>query len=140
MATAIMLFVSNAQLEINRQFHVDSALSGIEFCQHVYEALELKGHVSAIGGRMRLQFTYQLLKNDILLDELETPLATLGIADGSQIALKVSVVQIAHNRVSAPVGYRAEGSLDDIIPLPILKRLLAEAFGHLKAIEQIDER
>lgn len=142
----IELWVFNTALAIRYRLIVESYISGKTLCHYVYDALELPNDVLAIGGQTGLQFTYQLVMNSQstddndrraqIIDGQECSIAELGIYDGTQLELQISIAQIGSNRVSVPAVYRGDEDEvkeqdENFIPRALKRRLLKKAFGHL---------
>lgn len=125
------LFISNSDLALNRQVEVEATMKGVDLSEYIHKALELKESVSALGGRMRLDITYQLFQENSRLDESEQSLADLGVVHNASIQIRIFVTQRVGHRVSTPVDYRHSNETESLIPSRILKRLLRTAFSHL---------
>jgi len=130
--TEMTLSIANPHLDLNRQIQVEATMSGVALSVYVHKALALKESVSALDGKMCLEISYQLFKEDTRLDTSEQSLAELGVGDRTSIELRVLVTQkIVVCRGSPPVDYRSDDEETAPIPPAILNRLLQKAFGHL---------
>lgn len=122
----IELYVRNKELSVAHVIAVSENSTGQQLERQVHKDLALPDDETRFNGAVGARFRYQLKHAERQIPANNTPLAELGIKDGSTIDLEVQVEWVGPSGPSPTVTYRGDPSSGSA---PALKQF--SVFAHL---------
>lgn len=122
----IELYVRNKELSVAHVIAVPENSTGQQLERQVHKDLALPDDETRFNGAVGARFRYQLKHAERQIPADDTPLAELGIKDGSTIDLEVQVEWVGPSGPSPTVTYRGDPSSGSA---PVLKQF--SVFAHL---------